>query len=66
MELDEVFGDSDRFVTNEDLGHLNYLECVIKESLRLLPSVPMHGRVLSEDAQISILIIQKYSYNPFT
>lgn len=33
-ELDEVFGDADRFVTNEDLGNLKYLECVIKESLR--------------------------------
>ena len=35
MELDDVFGDADRFVTNEDLGNLKYLECVIKESLRL-------------------------------
>ena len=33
-ELDGIFGDSDRHVTNEDLGKMNYLERCIKEQLR--------------------------------
>jgi docosahexaenoic acid omega-hydroxylase len=32
-------GDSDRQMTNDDLKDLPYLECVLKEALRLFPSV---------------------------
>lgn len=48
-ELVRVFGDSDRPVTMSDLNELKYLECCIKETLRLYPSVPAIGRTLSED-----------------
>nr|XP_014350522.1 PREDICTED: cytochrome P450 4V2 isoform X2 [Latimeria chalumnae] len=51
-ELDEVFGESDRPVLMEDLKKLRYLECVIKESLRLFPSVPFFARTLCEDCYI--------------
>ncbi|NXN94750.1 CP4V2 protein, partial [Rhinopomastus cyanomelas] len=51
-ELDEVFGDSDRPVTMDDLKNLRYLECVVKEALRLFPSVPMFARTLQEDCWI--------------
>ncbi|KYO46087.1 hypothetical protein Y1Q_0021662 [Alligator mississippiensis] len=53
MELDEVFGDSDRHVTMEDLKKLRYLECVVKEALRLFPSVPFFARTLSQDSWIN-------------
>ncbi|XP_006092710.1 cytochrome P450 4V2-like isoform X1 [Myotis lucifugus] len=51
-ELDEVFGNSDRPVTLEDLKKLKYLECVIKETLRIFPSVPVIARGLNEDCDV--------------
>ncbi|KAM4050011.1 cytochrome P450 4V2-like [Anomaloglossus baeobatrachus] len=51
-ELDEVFGESDRPVTMEDLKNLRYLEAVIKEALRLFPSVPFYARTICEDCII--------------
>ncbi|XP_017787230.1 PREDICTED: probable cytochrome P450 4d14 [Nicrophorus vespilloides] len=40
---------SDRAVTIEDLQNLNYLEMVIKESLRLYPPVAFHTRVVGKE-----------------
>uniref|UniRef100_A0A8C3SNY2 Cytochrome P450 n=1 Tax=Chelydra serpentina TaxID=8475 RepID=A0A8C3SNY2_CHESE len=51
-ELDEVFGNSDRPVTMDDVKKLRYLECVVKEALRLFPSVPFFARTTSEDCHI--------------
>ncbi|XP_013913094.1 PREDICTED: cytochrome P450 4V2 [Thamnophis sirtalis] len=51
-ELDEVFGDSDHHITMEDLKKLRYLECVIKEALRLFPSVPFFARILNQECYI--------------
>ncbi|NXA98309.1 CP4V2 protein, partial [Melanocharis versteri] len=51
-ELDQVFGNTERSVTMDDLKNLRYLECVVKEALRLFPSVPMFARTLREDCCI--------------
>ncbi|KAF4791748.1 cytochrome P450 4V2 [Turdus rufiventris] len=51
-ELDEVFDNTERSVTMDDLKNLRYLECVVKEALRLFPSVPMFARTLREDCCI--------------
>nr|XP_042903352.1 cytochrome P450 4C1-like [Parasteatoda tepidariorum] len=49
-ELDSIFGEnSERSITMDDVRNMKYLECVLKESQRLFPSVPVIGRKLNED-----------------
>uniref|UniRef100_A0A914Z715 Cytochrome P450 n=1 Tax=Panagrolaimus superbus TaxID=310955 RepID=A0A914Z715_9BILA len=57
-ELDAVIGDSHE-ISYEHLSQLKYCECVIKESLRLYPSVPIFARVLGDDQEVSGHIIPK-------
>ncbi|PAV77394.1 hypothetical protein WR25_16590 [Diploscapter pachys] len=52
-ELDEVFGNSDREITVDDLKKLKYLERCIKEALRLRPSVPHFARKVEKDVEIN-------------
>ena len=52
QEQESIFQGSDRSVTMRDLGEMKYLERVIKETLRLYPSVPLVGRTLSEDIKM--------------
>uniref|UniRef100_A0A2C9JRX5 Cytochrome P450 n=1 Tax=Biomphalaria glabrata TaxID=6526 RepID=A0A2C9JRX5_BIOGL len=51
-ELDQVFGKDDRDATMEDLKQLKYLECCIKEALRLFPSVPNYARSIKEELHL--------------
>ncbi|RWS00635.1 cytochrome P450 4V2-like protein, partial [Dinothrombium tinctorium] len=52
-EICELFADDvDRFVVEEDLQKLRYIECCIKEGLRLYPSVPLFARRTTEDVNI--------------
>ncbi|CAL8113148.1 unnamed protein product [Orchesella dallaii] len=52
-ELHQVFqNDVSRPVTIEDVGKLKYLECCIKESLRLFPSVPIIARTIQNNFQL--------------
>ncbi|CAH2108027.1 unnamed protein product [Euphydryas editha] len=48
-EICQVLGDSDRSPTTDDLSQMKYLECCIKESLRLYPSAPIIIRHLREE-----------------
>ncbi|KFB52265.1 AGAP010414-PA-like protein [Anopheles sinensis] len=46
-EIDTIMGgDRERFPTMQELNEMKYLECCIKESLRLFPSIPMLSRSL--------------------
>ncbi|XP_049765138.1 cytochrome P450 4C1-like [Schistocerca cancellata] len=52
-ELNDVFGgDARRNPSMQDLNNLKYLEMVIKESLRLYPSVPFVGRKVTQDVEV--------------
>ncbi|KAI7815711.1 cytochrome p450 [Rhyzopertha dominica] len=50
-ELFNIFGDDDRDCTYQDIQRMQYLEQIIKESLRVYPSVPFYSRELIEDAE---------------
>ncbi|CAH0727716.1 unnamed protein product, partial [Brenthis ino] len=51
-ELYEIFGDSNRPVTKQDLLDLKYLERVVKESLRLFPPVPFIIRKVETEVKL--------------
>lgn len=56
QEIDDVMGgDRERPPTMKELQEMRYLECVIKEALRLYPSVPLIARKIKEDVQIGEL-----------
>ncbi|PNF41397.1 Cytochrome P450 4C1 [Cryptotermes secundus] len=52
QEQENIFQGSDRTVTMKDLNDMQYLERVIKESLRLYPSVPEILREINSDIKI--------------
>ncbi|KXJ16750.1 Cytochrome P450 4c3 [Exaiptasia diaphana] len=58
-EVDAFFESRPETLTVESLKDLKYLECVIKEALRLYPSVPFFARELTEDFTIDGVAVPK-------
>ncbi|KAJ2947942.1 hypothetical protein O0L34_g9735 [Tuta absoluta] len=61
-ELNKIFGDTDRPATIEDFAKMKYLECCIKESLRLYPPVPFVSRLIDEDVELSNYTVPASTY----
>lgn len=59
-ECQQIFGDSDRTANMADLGEMKYLEAVIKEVLRLYPSVPFIAREVTEDFMLGKNVVDLY------
>ncbi|KAK4025887.1 hypothetical protein OUZ56_014926 [Daphnia magna] len=51
-EVDEIFEHSDRQCTPQDAANLKYLDCCIKETLRMYPSIPGVMRTITEETEI--------------
>ncbi|CAB3244164.1 unnamed protein product [Arctia plantaginis] len=57
-ELQSVLNNTDRSPTMSDLADMKYMEAVIKEILRLYPSVPFIGRQIDEDFVLDGLLVK--------
>lgn len=53
-ELNLIFGSDDREATLEDINRMDYLERFFKETLRVLPIVPIILRSVDQDIKLGI------------
>uniref|UniRef100_A0A0P5QZ04 Cytochrome p450 n=1 Tax=Daphnia magna TaxID=35525 RepID=A0A0P5QZ04_9CRUS len=58
-ELHQVFGDSNRPCTSNDFAQLKYLDCCIKETLRMYTNGPLIMRSIPEDLKAGNFTLPK-------
>ncbi|XP_039755851.1 cytochrome P450 4C1-like [Pararge aegeria] len=51
-ECNEIFGSSKRSADMSDLAQMKYLECCIKESMRLYPPIPSLNRTVKQEVNL--------------
>ncbi|XP_023235109.1 cytochrome P450 4C1-like [Centruroides sculpturatus] len=62
LELKSIFhNDTNRNITVDDLMKMTYLECVIKESMRIYPPFPVIGRKISHKITIGDYVLPSQS-----
>lgn len=60
VEMQEIFNtDINQDVTLDDMAKMRYAESCIRETMRLLPTVPIIGRVITEPTEIGGFAIPK-------
>ncbi|XP_063924255.1 cytochrome P450 4C1-like isoform X2 [Zophobas morio] len=61
-ELDSIFDSVERNATLEDMNRMVYLECVINETMRLFPTVPIVLRTVTENVKLDTYVVPKGSF----
>ncbi|XP_067138067.1 cytochrome P450 4C1-like [Centruroides vittatus] len=62
LELQEIFkNDMNRDITVDDLTKMMYLECVIKESMRIYPTIPFIARKNPSEMKIGNYVLPAHS-----
>lgn len=51
-EIEKIVEDKNEEINDSQLHKMNYLEMVIKETMRLFPVLPIHAREASEDIEL--------------
>lgn len=61
-EMNDIFEDAEETCTPQHVSRMKYLECCIKETLRLYPSIPGVMRTLTQEVQIGTVQISRPSF----
>lgn len=61
QELEDIFGNSDRPVTYEDVQNMEYIDRVIRETCRLYPPVPFIAKQPTTDIELG-KYLQTFSF----
>jgi hypothetical protein len=63
--MNEIFNGSDHTASMSDLNNMKYLERVIKETLRLRPSVYIIGRKVNQNLKLGNLMLYLWKVQYF-
>lgn len=66
QELEDIFGDSNRPVTFEDIQNLKYLDQVVHETWRLYPPIPLIAKQPTKDIELGKYSSQKWTEGRLT